>query len=289
MFAGISTALITPFKTDGTVDEDAFRRLIDFQEENGVDVIVPCGSTGESATLSPDEHIRVIEIAVDQAKKAKVLAGAGSNSTAEAITLSRHAEDLGADGILSISPYYNKPTQDGIYLHYKAIAESVEIPIVVYNVPGRTGSNITSETMLRMAEIPGIDAVKEASGNMAQVQRIIAGRPKGFEVLSGDDGLTIPLMSIGADGVISVAGNCCPGLMSKMVHYMESRLFDEALGINNMLLPLFSALFVESNPIPVKFAMKRLGFGNGIPRLPLTPLSEKGQAVLVPVLEELGL
>ncbi len=289
MFAGISTALITPFKTDGTVDEDAFRRLIDFQEENGVDVIVPCGSTGESATLSPDEHIRVIEIAVDQAKKAKVLAGAGSNSTAEAITLSRHAEDLGADGILSISPYYNKPTQEGIYLHYKAIAESVEIPIVVYNVPGRTGSNITSETMLRMAEIPGIDAVKEASGNMAQVQRIIAGRPKGFEVLSGDDGLTIPLMSIGADGVISVAGNCCPGLMSRMVHYMESRLFDEALGINNMLLPLFSALFVESNPIPVKFAMKRLGFGNGIPRLPLTPLSEKGQAVLVPVLEELGL
>ncbi|MDD3351444.1 MAG: 4-hydroxy-tetrahydrodipicolinate synthase [Candidatus Methanomethylophilaceae archaeon] len=289
MFAGISTALITPFKADGTVDEDAFRRLIDFQEENGVDVIVPCGSTGESATLSPDEHIRVIEIAVDQAKKAKVLAGAGSNSTAEAITLSRHAEDLGADGVLSISPYYNKPTQEGIYLHYKAIAESVGIPIVVYNVPGRTGSNITSDTMLRMAEIPGIDAVKEASGNMAQIQRIIAGRPKGFEVLSGDDGLTIPMMSIGADGVISVAGNCCPGLMSRMVHYMESRLFDEALGINKMLLPLFSALFVESNPIPIKFAMGRLGFGNGTPRLPLTPLSENGQALLVPVLEELGL
>ncbi len=289
MFAGISTALITPFKADGTVDEDAFRRLIDFQEKNGVDVIVPCGSTGESATLSPDEHIRVIEIAVDQAKKAKVLAGAGSNSTAEAITLSRHAEDLGADGVLSISPYYNKPTQEGIYLHYKAIAESVGIPIVVYNVPGRTGSNITSDTMLRMAEIPGIDAVKEASGNMAQIQRIIAGRPKGFEVLSGDDGLTIPMMSIGADGVISVAGNCCPGLMSRMVHYMESRLFDEALGINKMLLPLFSALFVESNPIPIKFAMGRLGFGNGTPRLPLTPLSEKGQAPLVPVLEELGL
>ena len=289
MFAGISTALITPFKADGTVDEDAFRRLIDFQEKNGVDVIVPCGSTGESATLSPDEHIRVIEIAVDQAKKAKVLAGAGSNSTAEAITLSRHAEDLGADGVLSISPYYNKPTQEGIYLHYKAIAESVGIPIVVYNVPGRTGSNITSDTMLRMAEIPGIDAVKEASGNMAQIQRIIAGRPKGFEVLSGDDGLTIPMMSVGADGVISVAGNCCPGLMSRMVHYMESRLFDEALGINKMLLPLFSALFVESNPIPIKFAMGRLGFGNGTPRLPLTPLSENGQALLVPVLEELGL
>ncbi len=289
MFAGISTALITPFKADGTVDEDAFRRLIDFQEKNGVDVIVPCGSTGESATLSPDEHIRVIEIAVDQAKKAKVLAGAGSNSTAEAITLSRHAEDLGADGVLSISPYYNKPTQEGIYLHYKAIAESVGIPIVVYNVPGRTGSNITSDTMLRMAEIPGIDAVKEASGNMAQIQRIIAGRPKGFEVLSGDDGLTIPMMSMGADGVISVAGNCCPGLMSRMVHYMESRLFDEALGINKMLLPLFSALFVESNPIPIKFAMGRLGFGNGTPRLPLTPLSENGQALLVPVLEELGL
>lgn len=289
MFAGISTALVTPFKNDGTIDEEAFRRLIDFQEENGIDVIVPCGSTGESATLSSDEHIRVIEIAVDQAKKAKVLAGAGSNSTAEAITLSRHAEDIGADGILSISPYYNKPTQEGIYLHYRAIAESIDIPIVVYNVPGRTGSNITSETMLRMAEIPGIDAVKEASGNMAQVQRILAGRPKGFEVLSGDDGLTMPFMSLGADGVISVAANCCPGLMGKMVHYMESHLTAEALGINNVLLPLFGALFVESNPIPIKFAMKRLGFGNGIPRLPLTPLSGNGQAVLVPVLEELGL
>lgn len=289
MFAGCATALITPFKNDGTVDEDAFRRLIDFQEENGIDVIVPCGSTGESATLSSEEHVRVIEIAVDQAKKAKVLAGAGSNSTSEAITLSRHAEDLGADGVLSISPYYNKPTQEGIYLHYKAIAESTDIPIVVYNVPGRTGSNITSDTMLRMAEIPGIAAVKEASGNVTQVQRIIANKPKGFEVLSGDDALTLPLMSLGADGVISVTANCCPELMSKMVHYMQGNLTSEALGISNKLLPLFGALFVEPNPIPIKFAMKRLGFGNGIPRLPLTPLSEIGQSVLVPALEKLGL
>ncbi|HKM13795.1 MAG TPA: 4-hydroxy-tetrahydrodipicolinate synthase [Candidatus Methanomethylophilaceae archaeon] len=289
MFAGCATALITPFKNDGTIDEDAYRRLIDFQEENGIDVIVPCGSTGESATLSSDEHVRVIEIAVDQAKHAKILAGAGSNSTSEAIILSKHAEDIGADGILSISPYYNKPTQEGIYLHYKAIAESTDIPIVVYNVPGRTGSNITSDTMLRMAEIPGIDAVKEASGNVTQVQRIIANKPKGFEVLSGDDALTLPLMSLGADGVISVTANCCPELMSKMVHYMQRGLNSEALGISNKLLPLFDALFVEPNPIPIKFAMKRLGFGNGIPRLPLTPLSETGQDLLVPVLEKLGL
>ncbi len=289
MFAGCATALITPFKNDGTIDEDAYRRLIDFQEENGIDVIVPCGSTGESATLSSDEHVRVIEIAVDQAKKAKILAGAGSNSTSEAIILSKHAEDIGADGILSISPYYNKPTQEGIYLHYKAIAESTDIPIVVYNVPSRTGSNITSDTMLRMAEIPGINAVKEASGNVTQVQRIIANKPKGFEVLSGDDALTLPLMSLGADGVISVTANCCPELMSKMVHYMQRGLNSEALGISNKLLPLFDALFVEPNPIPIKFAMKRLGFGNGIPRLPLTPLSEAGQDILVPVLEKLGL
>lgn len=289
MFAGCSTALITPFKNDSTIDEEAFRRLIDFQEESGVDVIVPCGSTGESATLSADEHVRVIEIAVDQAKRAKVLAGAGSNSTSEAILFSKHAEDLGADGILSISPYYNKPTQEGIYLHYKSIAEAIDIPVVVYNVPGRTGSNITAETMLRMAEIPGIKAVKEASGNVTQVQKIIAGRPKGFEVISGDDALTYPIMAMGGDGVISVSGNCCPAQMSDMVHLMQKGKFPEALEICGELLPLFGALFVESNPIPIKYAMKRLGFGNGRPRLPLTPLSEKGKRALLPVLEELGL
>lgn len=289
MFAGMATALITPFRDDGSVDEEAYRRLIDFQEENGVDVLVPCGSTGESATLSPEEHVRVIEIAIDQAKKAKVLAGAGSNSTEEAIAFSRHAENLGADGILSISPYYNKPTQEGIYLHYKAIAESIEIPVVVYNVPGRTASNITAETMLRMAEIPGIAAVKEASGNMMQIQKILARRPKGFEVLSGDDSLTVPLMCMGGDGVISVAGNCCPDLMSKMVHYMQKGKTSEALEISNRLLPLFEVLFTESNPIPVKYVMHKMGFGNGVPRLPLTPMSAKGIAAVDPVIKALGL
>ncbi|MGI6471728.1 MAG: 4-hydroxy-tetrahydrodipicolinate synthase [Candidatus Methanomethylophilaceae archaeon] len=289
MFAGCSTALITPFKDDGTVDEETFRRLIDFQEENGVDTIVPCGSTGESATLSAEEHVKVIGIAVDQVKRAKVLAGAGSNSTAEAISFSKHAEDMGADGVLSISPYYNKPTQEGIYLHYKSIAEATEIPIVVYNVPGRTGSNITSETMLRMAEIPGIAAVKEASGNISQVQRILAGRPRGFEVISGDDALTYPIMAMGGDGVISVTGNCCPARMSKMVHLMQESKFSEALEICNELVPLFNALFSEPNPIPIKYAMKELGFGNGVPRLPLTPLSEAGRKTLAPILKELGL
>ena len=289
MFAGCSTALITPFKDDGTVDEETFRRLIDFQEENGVDTIVPCGSTGESATLSAEEHVKVIGIAVDQVKRAKVLAGAGSNSTAEAISFSKHAEDMGADGVLSISPYYNKPTQEGIYLHYKSIAEATEIPIVVYNVPGRTGSNITSETMLRMAEIPGIAAVKEASGNISQVQRILAGRPRGFEVISGDDALTYPIMAMGGDGVISVTGNCCPARMSKMVHLMQESKFSEALEICNGLVPLFNALFSEPNPIPIKYAMKELGFGNGVPRLPLTPLSEAGRKTLASILKELGL
>ncbi len=289
MFAGMATALITPFRDDGSVDEEAYRRLIDFQEENGVDVLVPCGSTGESATLSPEEHVRVIEIAIDQAKKAKVLAGAGSNSTEEAIAFSRHAENLGADGILSISPYYNKPTQEGIYLHYKAIAESIEIPVVVYNVPGRTASNITAETMLRMAEIPGIAAVKEASGNMMQIQKILARRPKGFEVLSGDDSLTVPLMCMGGDGVISVAGNCCPDLMSRMVHCMQRGKTSEALEISNRLLPLFEVLFTESNPIPVKYVMHKMGFGNGVPRLPLTPMSAKGIAAVDPVIKALGL
>ncbi|MGI5964739.1 MAG: 4-hydroxy-tetrahydrodipicolinate synthase [Candidatus Methanomethylophilaceae archaeon] len=289
MFAGMATALITPFGEDGSVDEEAFRRLISFQEENGVDVLVPCGSTGESATLGPEEHVKVIEIAVDQAKKAKVLAGAGSNSTKEAIEFSKHAEDLGADGILSISPYYNKPTQEGIYLHYKAIAEAVDIPVVVYNVPGRTASNITADTMLRMAEIPGICAVKEASGNMMQIQKIIAGKPKGFEVLSGDDSLTVPLMCLGGDGVISVAGNCCPDLMSRMVHCMRDGKIAEAREINRKLLPLLEILFTESNPIPIKYVMHRIGFGNGIPRLPLTPLSAEKTAAVDAVLEALGL
>ena len=289
MFAGTGTALITPFAKDGSVDEEALRRLVNFQEENGVNTLVPCGSTGESAMMSYEEHLRVISIVVDEAKKAKVLAGAGSNCTSEAVILSKKAEDLGADGILSISPYYVKPTQEGIYLHYKAIEEAVDCPIIVYNIPGRTGSNITVDTLLRLAELPGIVGVKEASGNMSQIQNIIARRPKGFEVLSGDDSITLALMSMGADGVISVASNCCPGLVSEMVNNAQSDKFEIAKSIHNKLLPLFGALFCESNPIPIKYVMGTMGYGNGFPRLPLTPLSDSGKAVLDPILRELGI
>ena len=289
MFAGTGTALITPFAKDGSVDEEALRRLVNFQEENGVNTLIPCGSTGESAMMSYEEHLKVISIVVDEAKKAKVLAGAGSNCTTEAVNLSKNAEDLGADGILSISPYYVKPTQEGIFKHYEAIEAALDIPIIVYNIPGRTGSNINVDTMLRLAELPGIIGVKEASGNMAQIQNIIARRPEGFEVLSGDDSITLALMSMGADGVISVTSNCCPGLVSEMVNNAQSDKFEIAKSIHNKLLPLFGALFCESNPIPIKYVMGTMGYGNGYPRLPLTPLSENGRAILDPILKDLGI
>lgn len=289
MFKGTGTALVTPFDKDGNVDEEALRRLVRFQEDNGVDVLIPCGSTGESAMLSHEEHIRVISIVIDEARKAKVLAGAGSNCTAEAVMLSRKAQDMGADGILSISPYYVKPTQEGIYRHYAAIEAAVDCPIIMYNVPGRTGSNMTVDTILRLAELPGIAGIKEASGIMSQIQNIILNRPQDFCVLSGDDALTMPLMSLGADGVISVASNCCPGLVSEMVLNAAAGRFDIARSINAKLLPLFTVMFCESNPIPIKYVMGRLGYGTGEPRLPLTPLSDMGRAVVDPVLRALDL
>ena len=289
MFSGTGTALITPFKKDGTIDEEALRRLVNFQEENGVDVLLPCGSTGESAMLSHEEHIHVVEIVRDEAKRAKVLAGAGSNCTSEAVMLSKGAEDLGADGILSISPYYVKPTQEGLYQHYNAIQESVDIPVIVYNVPGRTSVNVNVDTLMRLAELPGITGVKEASGNFSQIMDILARKPDDFEVLSGDDGLTLGLLCLGADGVLSVASNCVPGLMSKMVKSAKTEDVSEAREIHEKLLPLFAGLFCESNPIPIQYTMGRMGYGNGVPRLPLTPLSEKGRAILDPVLKSLGL
>ena len=289
MFGGTATALITPFKDDGSVDEGGLRRLVDFQEENGANVLIPCGSTGESATLSHEEHIRVVEIVRAQAKHAKIIAGAGSNSTAEAVYLSKAAADLGCDGILSISPYYNKPTQEGIYLHFKAISEAIDIPLIIYNVPGRTGSNITADTTLRLAELPNISAIKEASGNVNQIQEILCKRPKGFEVLSGDDGLTFPLMGMGCDGVISVAANCCPRSMSQMINLCKQEKYLEAREIHFKLMPLFNDLFIESNPIPIKYVMKRLGYGNGRPRLPLTELSAKNRPILDMDIARLGL
>ena len=289
MFEGTATALITPFKKDGSIDEEGLRRLVDFQEENGVTTLVPCGSTGESATLSHEEHIRVVSIVRDQAKKAKILAGAGSNSTAEAVYLSKAAADLGVDGILSISPYYIKPTQEGIYQHYMSIAEAIDIPVIVYNVPGRTGSNIIAETTLRLAQLPGIIGIKEASGNVSQVGDILAKKPKDFEVMSGDDGLTFPMLAMGCTGVISVASNCCPNSMTQMVQLCLKEKYIDARAIHFKMLPLFRDLFIESNPIPIKYVMKRLGYGNGKPRLPLTELSPQHRPVLDMDIAMLGL
>ena len=289
MFAGTGTALITPFDRYGEIDEEALRRLVDFQEENGVDVLVPCGSTGESATLSHSEHIHVVEIVRDQSKKAKILAGAGSNSTSEAVFLSKKAADLGVDGILSITPYYNKPTQEGLYKHYEQISQNTDCPVIVYNIPGRTGCNVSVDTMMALAELPGIAGVKEASGSMAQIQSILSRRPEGFEVLSGDDSITVPLISIGADGVISVTSNCCPGLMSDMVGRARKGEFGTAMQIHNELFPLFNALFCETNPIPIKYVMSRMGYGTETPRLPLTPLSGKGRETADQVMRDLGL
>ena len=285
MFSGTATALITPFRKDGSVDEDTLRRLVDFQESNGIDVLVPCGSTGESATLTHDEHIEVIEIVVDQAKRAKVVAGTGSNSTSEAIGLSKHAQDVGVDGVLSISPYYNKPTQEGIYLHYKAISEAIDVPMIIYNVPGRTGSNISPETTLRLAELPGIVAIKEACGSMDQVQAILASRPKDFLVLSGDDNLTFPMVALGCDGAVSVASNYFPKEISEMVRLCSAGKFDKARDIHMRMLPLFGALFIESNPIPIKYIMKNAGFGTGTVRLPLTELTPASASAVDAVLK----
>lgn len=289
MFSGTATAIITPFFKDGTIDEQGLRDLVDYQEEMGIETIVPCGSTGESATLSHDEHIEVIRIVVDQAKKVKVIAGAGSNSTQEAIDLSVRAADLGVDGILSISPYYNKPTQEGIFRHYKAISEAISVPLIPYNVPGRTGSNVTAETTLRLAALPNIAAIKEASGDLEQVMTILANRPKGFCVLSGDDALTFAMLAMGGDGVISVSSNCAPRLVSNMVRTAISGDLVKAREMHFRLLPLFRVLFREPNPIPVKAAMKMMGKPSGILRPPLMDMNPAYEPELRSVLQGLGI
>ena len=273
MFSGCATAIITPMNKDGSVDEAGLRELVRWQEESGIRTLVPCGSTGESATLNHQEHLRVIEVVLDEARHAKVIAGSGSNATSEAIHLSKGAQDLGAHGLLSISPYYNKPTQAGIIKHYEAICAAVDIPTIVYNIPSRTGSNITAATMLRLAQIPGIGGVKEASGDIHQIAAIASHAPPGFLVLSGDDAMTVPAMAMGAKGVISVTSNLLPQTMLSMVNAMMAGKVEEARRINESLLPLYSALFIETNPIPVKTALGLMSKPAGPLRLPLCEMS----------------
>ncbi|MDD1748144.1 MAG: 4-hydroxy-tetrahydrodipicolinate synthase [Methanomassiliicoccales archaeon] len=286
---GTGTAIVTPFKEGGEVDEEGLRSLVTFQEENGVDFIVPVGTTGESATLSHTEHLKVIKIVVDQAKRAKVVAGAGSNSTSEAIHLSKGARDLGVSAILSISPYYNKPTQKGLIKHYEAITKAVDAPFIVYNVPGRTGSNINPSTVLKLAENPNIIGVKEASGNMSQIMAILERAPKGFSVVSGDDALTFPIMALGGRGVISVASNVAPSQVSSMVRDALDGRWEESRKQHFRLLPLFTNLFLETNPIPVKTALRMMGMPAGVFRLPLCEMEPSNQEVLRKTLADLGL
>ena len=291
LFRGTGTALVTPFTGKREVDEKALKRLVDYQITGGVEAILPTGTTGESVTLTDDEQERVIEIVVQRARgRVPIIAGAGSNSTAKAISLSRRARSAGADAVLLVAPYYNKPTQEGLFQHFRTIAEAVDVPIVVYNVPGRTASNIEAETTLRIAEeIPSVAGIKEASGNIAQIMEILRSRVKRFGVWSGDDAVTLPLVALGADGVVSVVSNEVPKLFSEMVRLCLAGKFALALKIHNRLLSLMNFNFVESNPIPVKAALAAMGFIGEHYRLPMVPLSGKHRPALKRILENLDL
>src|SRR5882672_9270995 len=288
---GCATALVTPFKADGAIDEDRLRALVDRQINGGVRLLVPCGTTGESATMTEAEDQRVIAITVEVARgRAHVIAGTGSNSTASAIEYSQRARDLGADAMLQVAPWYNKPTQEGLYAHFRAIAEAVpDTPIMLYNVPGRTSSNISAQTVLRLArDCENIVAVKEASGDLTQIMKILRERPANFSVLSGDDAVTLPLIALGANGIVSVASNEVPDLMSQMTNLALEGKWDDARHLHYRLLPLMEVNFIESSPGPVKAAMALMGLLEENFRLPLVPIQEKSRARIREVLGELG-
>ena len=287
---GSGVAIVTPFLKDGSVDENSLRRLVDFQISNGTNFLVPCGTTGESATMNSDERKRVIRIVIEQtAKRVPVIAGTGTNATSSSIQYSRDAQELGADGVLLVGPYYNKPTQEGYFQHFKAIAESISIPAILYNVPGRTGGNIEAKTLLRLAEIKNIIGVKEASANFGQFMEILGQRSSDFLVLSGDDALTLPMMSLGADGVISVAGNQIPRAMSDIVKFALEGNFAKARETHYRYLELMNLNFVESNPIPVKYALVLMGMIEENYRLPLVPMQEANKKKMKDLLIKLDL
>ncbi len=288
---GCATALVTPFTNDGAIDEPALTRLIEYQLSGGVKLLVPCGTTGESATMTEAEDQQVIKHAIEQARgRARVIAGTGSNSTAAAIENSRIAKDLGADAVLVVAPFYNKPTQAGLYAHFRAVAEAVDLPIVIYNVPGRTSCNISAATTLRLAhDCANIAAVKEASGNLSQIMEILRDRPEGFRVISGDDALTFAMIALGGDGLISVASNEAPELMNRMVELALAGKWDEARELHYRLLPLMEVNFIESSPGPVKAGLAMMNLIGENYRLPLVPIEEKSRAALRAVLFELGL
>lgn len=274
--AGCGTALVTPFTTDGEVDERALRKLVDWQIAEGIHFLVPCGSTGEAATLAAEEQRRVVEIVADEARgRVPIVAGAGSNDTRKAIENSKAMRAAGATHLLHVSPMYSKPPQRGIIAHFRAVADAADLPVVLYNVPGRTASNMDARTTLALAEHPRIVAVKEASGNLAQVDEILRGRPAGFQVFSGDDSLTLAMMAAGAEGVISVVSNAIPGSMARLTELCRDGDAEGARELHTKLGAWMSVAFIESNPIPVKAALAMMGRIHNVLRLPLVPLAEK--------------
>jgi 4-hydroxy-tetrahydrodipicolinate synthase len=288
--SGCGTALVTPFSSDGQIDEPTLRRLVDFQIEGGIDFIVPCGTTGESATLTSEEHLRVVEIVVQQAGgRVPVIAGAGGYNTQKVIELAKGCKQRGADGILSVTPYYNKPTPDGLYHHYRAISNAVSLPIIIYNVPGRTSLNVEPDTLARLAQIENVAGVKEASGNIAQIAEILGKVPDGFSVYSGDDALTLPVVALGGVGVISVASNEVPGAMAKLTRLCLDGDFEEARRLNNRWFALMKVNFTETNPVPVKAALAMMGLIEEVYRLPLTQMRPETRERLKSVLQQLEL
>lgn len=289
-FTGCGTALVTPFRRDGSVDEAAVSRLARRQVDAGIHFLVPCGTTGEVPTLTDAEQVRVVELVVAEANgRIPVLAGAGGYNTQEVIHAAKRMRAAGADGILSVTPYYNKPTPEGLFQHYRAISDAVQVPIVVYNVPGRTGVNVDPATLVRLSEISNVVAVKEASGNVTQMCEICAAVPDDFIVLSGDDALTLPLMAIGGRGIISVASNEIPAEMSRLVELAEAGDFAGARALHQRILPLMQINFVESNPIPVKSAMASMGLLEEVYRLPMVPPAPASKKRIDAVLQSLGL
>lgn len=287
---GCGTALVTPFKRDGTIDEVALRRLVQFQLREGIDFLVPCGTTGETPTLEHGEYMGVVRIvAQEAAEKVPVIAGAGGNNTTKVIHLAQELTSLGVQGILSVAPYYNKPTQEGLYQHFKAIAESIDLPVIIYNVPGRTGSNLEPATVARLSKIPNIIGIKEASGSVTQQMQVLEAVEPGFRVLSGDDAFTFPLMALGGVGVISVVSNQIPAPMTRLTHLMLEGKWEEARKLHFQLLPLMQANFIETNPIPVKAGLAMMGLIEEVYRLPLVPMKPENRAKLEKALAAHGL
>jgi 4-hydroxy-tetrahydrodipicolinate synthase len=281
MFTGCGTAMVTPFRKDGSLDEVTLRKLVRRQIEQGIDFLVPCGTTGESPTLTREEHLRVVAITIEEAAgEIPVLAGAGGNNTREVIEMARACEKLGAEGVLSVTPYYNKATQEGLYQHYKAIAQAIRIPIILYSVQGRTGVNIEPATVVRLSEVSNIIGIKEASGNITQIAEVVHRVPEKFVVLSGDDAMALPVIALGGRGVISVVSNQIPGAMTELTRFANEGDFAAARKLQRRWLPLMQANFVESNPIPVKWGMSVMGLLEPVYRLPMVePLAANKQKI----------